>query len=102
MHSTRNDGSFGEYNGMEPNSISVARTLPIDSALLGDVLLRLRRDAHGAIVRWTLGDRGRAELDINFTSEHAIWATLARVWDVTGLALAQLTIRLVETAPDAI
>ena len=53
---------------MDPGGISVARTLPIDGALLGDVLLRLRRDSAASVLRWTLGDRGAAEVDVCFTS----------------------------------
>ncbi len=79
---------------MEPGSRSVTRSLPIDGALLGDVCLRLRRDTAGGVVRWTLGDRGSAEVDANFTSDGLSYATTGRVWNPTGLALAGVTIVL--------
>ena len=51
---------------MDAGGISVARTLPIDGALVADVLNRLRRDTPGAIARWTLGGHGTAEMDVDF------------------------------------
>ena len=55
--------------GMEPGSISVTRTLPIDGALLGDVLLRLRRDAgpgpSALDARRPRRGRGRRELHVD-------------------------------------
>ncbi len=87
---------------MEPGSISVTRTLPIDGALLADVLLRLRRDAGGSALRWSLGDRGAAEVDIIFTSAGASWTTTARVWDPRGLAVAAVALHIRATAPDQV
>jgi hypothetical protein len=87
---------------MEPGGINVNRTLPIDGALLSDVLLRLRRDADGTAIRWTLGDRGIAEFDVNFTTQGDTWITIARVWDATGLVLGQAAIHLRTTAPDEV
>ncbi len=72
---------------MEPGGIKVARTLPIDASLLGDVLLRVRRDAQGASVRWNLGERGAVEIDANFVSDGPSWRTFGRIWDRDGLAL---------------
>jgi hypothetical protein len=86
----------------EPHHITVARTLPIDGALLGDVLRRLRRDAGASPLRWKLGDRGAAEVDVNFTSTGSAWTTPARVWDVSGLAVASVALRLEPIAPDAV
>ena len=87
---------------MEPGSISVSRTLPIDGALLADVLRRLRRDAAGPALRWTLGDLGSAEVDINFVSGRDGFGTVARVWDARGLAVASVALSLTAVADDAI
>ncbi len=89
----------GGGNGMDPGGISVARTLPIDGALLDDVLLRLRRDAATSALRWTLGDRGTAEVEIAFTSTGTAacssWTTRARLWNSSGLAVTAATVHLV-------
>ena len=79
-------GSWGG-TGWIPVDISVQRTLPIDGALLADVLLRLRRDSPATVLRWTLGDRGAAEVDVCFASAGADWTTTARLWNETGLAV---------------
>jgi hypothetical protein len=83
---------------MDPDGSSVARTLPIDGALLGDVLLRLRRDCATSSLRWTLGNRGVAEVDVCFTSAGPAWTTTARLWAGTGLAVTAATVRCVATA----
>jgi hypothetical protein len=88
--------------GMEPGKISVSRTLPIDGALLGDVLLRLRRDAGVAPLRWTLGDRGTIEVDIQFTTTGTAWTTTARVWDAAGLAVASVALKVEATTSETI
>lgn len=87
---------------MDPDQISVERTLPIDGALLGEVLLRLRRDSPASVLRWTLGDRGAAEIDVSFTSAGAVWTTSARLWNHTGLAVTPASLRLVATTPDEV
>ena len=84
---------------MEPGDITVARTLPIDGALLGEVLLRLRRDAGAASLHWTLGDRGSAEVDVHFVATTDAWTTSARIWDASGLAVASVTLEI-ESAGD--
>jgi hypothetical protein len=86
--------------GTTPQRINVARALPIDGALLGDALLRLRRDAGGAPLRWNLGDRGAVEIDVNFVSSPE-WHTTVRVWDTGGLALATCTLDIT-TAVDRV
>jgi hypothetical protein len=86
--------------GTTPQQINVARALPIDGALLGDALLRLRRDAAGAPVRWTLGARGAVEIDVNFVSAPT-WRSSIRVWDDGGLALATCALEIT-TAPDRV
>jgi hypothetical protein len=87
---------------MGPGNIVVERTLPIDGALLGDVLLRLRRDAHGAVVHWTLGDHGTAEVDVNFTSDGPSWHSSARVWERNRLAVINVEFRLTRVAEDTV
>ena len=51
---------------MSGGTICVARELPIDAALVGTVLGQLRRDTLGSSTAWTLGDRGSAEVDVDF------------------------------------
>ncbi len=87
---------------MEPGSLSVTRTLPIDAALLSDVLLRVRRDAAGAVMYWNLGGRGSAEIDASFTSDGAHWCGTGRIWDPAGLSLAGVALRLESSADDAV
>ena len=87
---------------MDPDRISVERTLPIDGALLGDVLLRLRRDSPASMLRWTLGDRGAAEIDVSFTSAGAVWTTSARLWNQSGLAVTPASLRLLASTPDEV
>jgi hypothetical protein len=87
---------------MNPGGISVERILPIDGALLSDVLLRLRRDSVASALRWTLGTRGVAEVDVPFTTEGAQWTTKARLWNHTGLAVTAATVRVEATAVDEV
>ena len=87
---------------MEPGSISVARTLPIDGALLADVLRRLRRDTTGPALRWTLGALGSAEVDTNFVSANNGFATAARVWDARGLAVASVALHIHAASADSV
>ena len=87
---------------MDPGGISVVRKLPIDGALLGDVLLRFRRDSTATALRWTLGDRGTAEVDTCFTSAGAGWTTKARLWNKTGRAVTAATLQLVATDVDEV
>ncbi len=85
---------------METGDNLVARTLPVDGALVGDILLRFRRDAGGQMVRWTLGENGAVEVDVNFTSDGPGFTTTGRLWDTTGIALLNVTFGLAVTAPD--
>jgi hypothetical protein len=87
---------------MDPGGISVGRILPIDGALLDDVLLRLRRDSPASALRWTLGDLGAAEVDVCFMSAGPAWTANARLWNRTGLAVAAATLRIEATGPDAV
>jgi len=87
---------------MDPVGFGVARTLPIDAALLSDVLLRLRRDCTASSLRWTLGDRGSAEVDVNFVSVGAAWSTSARLWNQSGRAVISATLQVIPTAADEI
>jgi hypothetical protein len=93
---------------MDAGGISVARALPIDAALVSDVLIRLRRDMPGSVARWTLGGRGVAELDAEFFpilseagAASPAWNTTARLWDTEGVALVHVVIELRAVAVDA-
>jgi len=87
---------------MEPADNTMTRVLPVDGALVGDTLLRFRRDADGPMVRWTLGETGAAEVDVNFTSDGPRFSTSGRLWDRSGLALLNVDISLEATAPDTV
>jgi hypothetical protein len=86
---------------------AVTRTLPIDAALLSRVLLRLRRDAPGRHVRWTLGSRGTAELDLHFhrvtrsaDTDPPTWTTPGRLWGPDGFDLVPVTVEVSAPATD--
>ncbi len=86
---------------MDAGGICVARSLPIDGALLRDVLIRLRRDVPGGVARWTLGGRGAAEFDVDFfpiltaTSDAMpAWSSTARLWDPDGVAMLPAVVEL--------
>ena len=92
---------------MDAAGIFVARALPIDAALLADVLIKLRRDVPGAMARWTLGGRGVAEVDVDFfpvvtASDAALpaWSSTARLWDPEGIALVQMVVEVRAVAVD--
>jgi hypothetical protein len=94
---------------MAGGTISVARALPIDAALVGDVLVRLRRDTRGTTMRWTLGERGSAELDVDFfpvffgfvsNSAGPAWTTTARLWDPEAVAVASAVVELTTVSTD--
>ena len=87
---------------MDPASMSIGRTLPIDGALLSDVLLRFRRDSSASAQRWTLGDLGAAEVDVSFVSAGAAWTTTARLWNQTGLAVTAATVQVIATGADEV
>jgi hypothetical protein len=87
---------------MLPGGISVARTLPIDGALLGDVLLQFRRDSTAPTLRWTLGARGTVEVDVCFASAGTGWTTAARLWNQSGRAVTAATMQLEAIAADEV
>jgi hypothetical protein len=98
---------------MDGGSINcVARALPIDAALAGDVLLRLRRDTPGASAKWTLGGRGSVEVDVDFfpvvapvAADAALagpaWTTTARLWDPAAIAVMRAVVQLSATSNDS-
>jgi len=90
---------------MDGGEICIARSLPIDAALVGDVLLRLRRDTPGPTTAWTLGGRGSAELDVDFFEAPAAttptWTTTARLWDPGAIAVARTVVEVAATASDS-
>jgi hypothetical protein len=86
---------------MDAGGISVARSLPIDAALVSNVLIRLRRDVAGGVARWTLGGRGSAEIDVEFfpivAEAGAIdpaWSSTARLWDPDGVAMLAAVVEI--------
>jgi len=94
---------------MDGGNIRVARALPIDAALVGDVLVRLRRDTPGSTMGWTLGDRGSAELDVDFfpvffgfvsTTAGPAWTTTVRLWDPAAVAVALAVVELLAVSTD--
>ena len=92
---------------MDAGGISVARALSIDAALIPNVLIRLRRDVPGAVARWTLGDRGAAEVDVKFfpivsESDPATpaWSSTARLWDPSGIAMLGAAVEITTAAID--
>jgi len=87
---------------MDRGGMSVARTLPIDGALLGDVILRLRRDSTMPALRFTLGNRGTAEIDACFTSAGSGWTAKARLWSHAGHVVTPATLQLVAMAADEV
>ncbi len=90
---------------MHGGSINAARSLPIDAALIGDVLRRLRRDTRGSASSWMLGAHGSAEIDIDFfpaaAAEVPSWTTTARLWDPNAVAMVRATIELTAAEADA-
>jgi hypothetical protein len=82
--------------------ISIGRTLPIDGALLDDVMLRLRRDSVTPALCWTLGKLGGAEVDARFTSTGPSWTTEARLWSHAGRAVTAATLHLEATGADEV
>ena len=86
---------------MDAGGICVARSLPIDAALVRSVLIRLRRDVPGGVVRWTLGARGAAEIDVDFfpiltVGDDTIpaWSSTARLWDPDGMAMLPAVVEI--------
>ena len=92
---------------MDAGGICVARSLPIDAALVRDVLIRLRRDVPGGVARWTLGERGAAEIDVDFfpiltaTGDPSpAWSSAARLWDPDGVAMFPTVVEIRAGASD--
>jgi hypothetical protein len=95
---------------MDGGNINVARALPIDAALVDDVLLHLRRDTPGSAITWTLGERGSAEVDVDFfpvffgfvaNTTGPAWTTTARLWDPAAIAVVHVVVELTTIASDA-
>jgi hypothetical protein len=87
---------------MEPVRKNVTRAVAIDGAFLGDVLLHLRRDAAAPVLRWTLGDRGTAEIDACFDSSGTGWKAAARLWSPNGLAVAAAVVHAEAVGSDEV
>jgi hypothetical protein len=100
---------------MSGGSICVTRSLPIDAALVGTVLVQLRRDTPGSSTAWTLGGRGSAQVDVNFypvistlnitaangaPAEKPAWTTSARLWDPEAVAMVRAVVEVSAVATD--
>jgi hypothetical protein len=100
---------------MSGGSICVTRSLPIDAALVGTVLVQLRRDTPGSSTAWTLGGRGSAQVDVNFfpvisslnisaangaPAERPAWTTSARLWDPEAVAMVHAVVEVSAVATD--
>ena len=97
----------GRSPGMDAGGICVARSLPIDAALVRDVLIRLRRDVPGGVARWRLGERGAAEIDVDFFpimtasgDTSPAWSSTARLWDPDGIAMLPAVVEIRAEAVD--
>jgi hypothetical protein len=92
---------------MEAGGIAVTRSLSIDGALVPNVLSRLRRDVPGGVARWTLGGRGSAEVDVEFSPIVAesgsgpAWTTTVRLWDPAGVAMLAAALEIRSESVDA-
>jgi hypothetical protein len=84
------DGCSVEGRSTELGTLDIERTLPFAPALLPDVLGRLWRATAASPLRWTLGDRGTAGIDLPFVSTNGThgnlrrWNSNARLWSVAG------------------
>jgi hypothetical protein len=90
---------------VEAGSILVERELPIDGALVGACLLRLRRDAVDRRISWTLGGHGSADLDVHFhraagdaVPRTDLWSTTCRLWERDRLAATTVIVELRSSA----
>jgi len=93
---------------MDTGGISVARSLAIDGALVPSVLTRLRRDVPGGVARWTLGGRGSAEIEVEFSpvvdesgATGPAWSATARLWDPDGVAMLAAVVEIRSASIDA-
>lgn len=116
----RSDGPIrGTEMETRGGTINVVRELPIDAALMGDVLVQLRRDALGCPMAWTLGNCGSADLDVEFfpvlfapnggsangvlaegADPFPAWTTTARLWDRDGLAVLHTVVEVTAVSGD--
>jgi hypothetical protein len=87
--------------GIGIDDISITRRLPIEAATLGHVLARLRAEACGTTLRWSLGERGSCEFDLRFANEvraadgEAIgYSSTALLRDPAGCSPAVVTVTL--------
>ena len=88
---------------MDAGGISVVRALPIDPAIVNGTLLALRRDTPGSATGWSLGQRGSAEVDVDFVRTGApdpTWTASARLWDPAAIAVVRAVVVLTVVGPD--
>ena len=97
-----------ECGSTELGTLDIERTLPFAPPLLGDVLGRLWRATAASPLRWTLGDRGTAGIDLPFVAsngasgEHPRWKSTARLWSVAGSEPVVVVLALHARGDDAV
>jgi hypothetical protein len=96
-----------ESGSTELGTLDIERTLPFAPALLSDVLGRLWRATAASPLRWTLGDRGTAGIDLPFVAANgthggARWKSNARLWSVAGREPVVVVIGLQARGDDAV
>jgi hypothetical protein len=82
----------------DPSTPRVARRVAINPIDLDLVLVRLRRDTPEQRLEWNLGENGAFDLDTSFValgpSDGPGFATSARLWDPTHLAVAPIVVTI--------
>jgi hypothetical protein len=101
------DGCCMERGTSELGTLDIERTLPFAAALLPDVLGRLWRATAASPLRWTLGDRGTAGIDLPFVATNGTpgesrWKSNARLWSVAGREPVVVVITLRGRGEDAV
>jgi hypothetical protein len=88
--------------GIGIDQISITRRLPIEGDVLEHVLDRLRAEACGTTLRWSLGERGTCEFDLRFDRKVLDadgtpigYESTSALWDTAGCSPATITVTLV-------
>lgn len=96
-----------ESGSTQLGTLDIERTLPFAPALVPDVLGQLWRATAASPLRWTLGDRGTAGIDLPFvpangTRGPARWKSNARLWTRAGSEPVVVVISLRGRGDDAV
>src|SRR5213078_2427713 len=96
-----------ESGSTQLGRLDIERTLPFAPALVPDVLGQLWRATAASPLRWTLGDRGTAGIDLPFvpangTRGPARWKSNARLWTRAGSEPVVVVISLRGRGDDAV